>query len=356
MTETRTLLIVGGHGVAGGGILRAVTPEHNVKAITVSRRPAPAADSLLPSHGHISADLLDAASVKAAVAQLKGPVDIAFAAYADHPDPTEWTRINLAMFQNLIDAVDAAGTEVGRIVLVTGAKAYGPHLGPYKTPAKESDARIIGPLFYYDQLDSLGVWADKRGVTWTELRPDGIIGPSVGSPMNLLHGMAAYGAISAELKIPLRFPGNPDTWLNVLHQLSDADLLGRSVLWATRAESAKNEIFNVTNGDLFRWGNLWPDLAKFFGVEVDNPKPIPLGAQMAGYGGLWSDMARRHGLKATAWDKFISWGFVEAVWGINYDMVSSTVKIRQAGFHDALDTHTSIIGQLGKLREARFIP
>ncbi len=146
---------------------------------------------------------------------------------------------------------------------ITGAKAYGPHLGPYKTPGKESDPRVIGPLFYYDQVDALAEWADRHGVGWTELRHDGIIGQSLGSPMNLLHGIAAYGAISAELELPLRFPGHPDTWSRVLHQLTDADLLGRSVLWATRSDAARNESFNVTNGDFFRWANIWPELANF---------------------------------------------------------------------------------------------
>jgi hypothetical protein len=67
-------------------------------------------------------------------------------------------------------------------------------------------------------------------------------------------------------------------------------------------------------------------------------------------------MTRRHGLQTTAWDAFVSWGFVEAVWNINYDMVQSTVKIRQASFHDAIDTHTSIISHLDGLRAGRLIP
>jgi hypothetical protein len=92
--------------------------------------------------------------------------------------------------------------------------------------------------------------------------------------MNLLHGMAAYGAVSAELGLPLRFAGNPDTWSGGLHQLTDAKLLGRSVLWAMRTDTARNEVSNVTNGDLFRWANLWPELAKFWNIDADVPKPF----------------------------------------------------------------------------------
>ncbi len=77
---------------------------------------------------------------------------------------------------------------------------------------------------------------------------------------------------------------------------------------------------------------------------------------MAAYAGLWSDMTRRHGLQDTTWEAFVSWGFVEAVWNIDYDLVQSMVKIHQAGFNDSIDTHVSVIGHLAKLRDARFIP
>ena len=38
----------------------------------------------------------------------------------------------------------------------------GQHIGPYKTPAKESDPRILGPLFYDDQEDFLAEWSARN--------------------------------------------------------------------------------------------------------------------------------------------------------------------------------------------------
>ena len=42
-----------------------------------------------------------------------------------------------------------------RVVLVTGTKYYGSHLGPFKTPARESDPRHMPPNYYFDQIDWL---------------------------------------------------------------------------------------------------------------------------------------------------------------------------------------------------------
>ena len=36
-----------------------------------------------------------------------------------------------------------------------GSKWYGNHLGPYLTPARETDPRHMPPNFYYDQQDFL---------------------------------------------------------------------------------------------------------------------------------------------------------------------------------------------------------
>jgi hypothetical protein len=94
--------------VAAGGILRAVTPDDHVQAITVSGRPTPASEPLELGLRHISADLLDRPGTGAAIAHLGGRVDVAFAAYAERVDAGEATRINLAMLQNNLDALDAA--------------------------------------------------------------------------------------------------------------------------------------------------------------------------------------------------------------------------------------------------------
>ena len=57
------------------------------------------------------------------------------------------------MLINVVTAIDSASSALRRVVLVTGTKYYGSHLGPFKTPARESDPRHIGPNYYFDQID-----------------------------------------------------------------------------------------------------------------------------------------------------------------------------------------------------------
>ena len=106
--------------------------------------------------------------------------------------------------------MDAAKLE--HVVLIGGGKPYGEHLGPDKTPAKESDPRFPGPIFYNDQKVLLAFRADRDGSTFTVLRPDLVIGFSLGSPMNLLGVIGVYAAVSQTAGVPLRFPGSHEAW------------------------------------------------------------------------------------------------------------------------------------------------
>jgi hypothetical protein len=50
-----------------------------------------------------------------------------------------------------------------------GAKPYGCHFGPYKTPAKETDPRHPPSNFYFAQEDLL--FERRRGSDWTRSAP-----------------------------------------------------------------------------------------------------------------------------------------------------------------------------------------
>ena len=95
------------------------------------------------------------------------------------------------------------------MVLVTGTKYYGSHLGPYKTPARESDPRHAGPNYYFDQIDWLTAFQRDKQWDWVELRPQTLCGFAPGTPMSLAPAIAVYAAISKELGQPLHFPGKP---------------------------------------------------------------------------------------------------------------------------------------------------
>ena len=122
------------------------------------------------------------------------------------------------------------------------------------------------------------------------------------------------------------------------------------------APSAANEIFNVTNGDYFRWLNLWPALARYFNMPCGEPLPIRLTENMADKGALWDAITRKHDLAPIPYDQVASWAFGDAIFGTEYDNVSSTIKLRRAGFPDCIDTEEMFCTLFDQLRGKRIIP
>ena len=50
-------------------------------------------------------------------------------------------------------------------------------------------------------------------------------------------------------------------------------MIARACEWAGTSENAENEIFNITNGDVFVWQNVWLAIADALGMEVGPPEP-----------------------------------------------------------------------------------
>ena len=345
-----TVLVIGPHGVVGGAIARNLTADETWDVITASRRDAPAGLNAR----HLSVDLLNPQALTDA--EILGQVTyLVYAAYVERPTMAETTAPNLAMLTHVLDGLTAVGAPLEHVVLIGGGKSYGEHLGAYKTPAKESDPRFLGPIFYNDQEDLLASRADRDGFTYSVLRPDVVIGFSLGSPMNLLNTIGVYASLSKAAGVPLRFPGTAGAW-TALHQITDADLLASAVSWALTAEAARGEIFNVTNGDQFRWEHIWEDIANAFNMPTAAPQPMSLAAQMFDKEPAWNALRATHGLRPTPYGQLTSWQFTDSLWSADFDMVQSTIKIRQAGFPDSLDSHHNITTKLRQLRRDKYLP
>ena len=173
--------------------------------------------------------------------------------------------------------------------------------------------------------------------------------------MNLVTGVATYAAMSRELGLPLRFPGRKEGW-NSLQEACDAELFGRATLWALGSDKANNEILNVSNGDVYRWRQLWGELADFYEMPLAEPLAISTASEMAEKGPLWDSMVARYGLFPTPYAQIANWPFVDYMLNFAEETLLSTIKIRQAGFADCVDTHLSFRRQLARLREMRIIP
>jgi len=326
-------LIAGGLGVTGRALVEyfSTLPEWDVVAI--SRR--------TPEFGisarYISLDLTDSAECQRLLSGVKDVTHIFFAAYQQQASLAQESAVNLALLKNLVEAVESTASSLQRVVLVQGGKVYGVHLGPYKTPAKETDARHMPPNFYYDQEDYLRLRSQQTGWTWTALRPSAVCGFAVGNPMNLLTAIAVFAVISRELGLPLRFPGKKAAY-STLFEVTDATLLAKAMVWAATEQQCSGQAFNITNGDFFRWEHLWSKIATHFGMEVGYPQPLNLVDFMADKAALWNSLVQCHKLQPYKFGEIASWAYADACFALDYDIMSDTLKARQYGFSACLDS------------------
>ena len=347
----KTVVVAGAVGVIGRAMLAHFDQQPDITVIALSRR----APDFPTKAKHIPLDLLDERACAAAAAQFTSVSHIVFAAYQEKPDLSEQVPPNLAMIRNLVTMVDRASAGLRHVTLMQGGKAYGCHLGPFSSPAKESDARHMPPNFYYDQEDFLRAAAKGQRWTWTALRPEAVMGMAVGNPMNLLMVIAVYALISKALGLPLVFPGTAQSYES-LYQVTSARILAQAAEWAGETPSASGEIFNITNGDYFRWSRMWPHLADFFGMKVGSPVPIDLRRTMKDKGPVWDRLVERHGLKPYRFEDVAQWGFGDFIFKTPYDNITSTIKARKHGFHACIDSDDMFTELLTQLQDDGIIP
>ncbi|POR41812.1 SDR family oxidoreductase [Methylobacterium sp. V23] len=347
----RKVLVAGAQGVIGraAAIRLAAQPETTV--LGLSRRTEPA----IPNVEAVSVDLLDPARVRESLGEVRDVTHIVFGAYIEKQTAAEKSTVNVAILRNLLDVVEETSPGLRHVTFYQGGKAYGADLGPFKTPAREDDPRLMPPNFYYDQEDLLRERQKGKDWSFTALRPEAVCGFAIGNPMNLLTVIAVYAAISKELGIPLRFPGTEAAY-RALYQVSSADILAEAADWAGTTPAARNEIFNITNGDYFRWQHMWPRIARMFGMDWADPIPMPLATYMTDKGPLWDRMTKRYGLQPIPYDKVASWPFGDFIFASGFDNISSTIKARQAGFQACIDTEDMFRNQFRHLSDLKVIP
>ena len=349
-TEQKTALVVGANGVVGRDIVEHLRGLGDWDVVGLSRRGGEDGGRLR----HIAVDLLDADDARAKLGGLAEVTHVFYAAYQDRPTWAELVPPNLAMLVNTVDAVEPVAPGLRHISLMQGYKVYGAHLGPFRTPARESDPGHMPPEFNADQQAFLERRQRGASWTWSAIRPSMVGGVALGNPMNLALVIAVYASVSKELGLPLRFPGRPGAYHSLL-EMTDADLLARATVWAATDERGARQAFNIANGDLFRWSGMWPRIADFFEMEAADPLPMSLTTVMADKEPLWRGMTAKYGL-AHSYDEVSCWPFGDFVFGLDYDMFADSSKSRRAGFHAYVETERMFFDIFTEFRKARIIP
>jgi nucleoside-diphosphate-sugar epimerase len=347
----KTALVVGANGVIGTNLINHLLEMKEWDIIGLSRRSGTDQRKLR----YIALDLLDPEQCQLKLSDFKDVTHIFYAAFQDRPTWAELVAPNLAMLVNVVNVIEQVASKLAHISLMQGYKVYGAHLGPFKTPAKECDAGHMPPEFNVDQQQFLERRQQGKLWTWSAIRPSVVAGTALGNPMNLVMVIAAYASISKELGLPLRFPGKPGAY-DKLMEMTDAGLLAKATVWAATNEQCANQAFNITNGDLFRWNDLWPKIAQYFQIETAPPLSMSLQSVMADKGPLWAQIQEKYKLNAHSYPEVSSWPFGDAVFSWDYDFFSDGSKARRFGFHEFVDTEQMFYDLFDELRARKVIP
>ncbi|MCP5034869.1 MAG: SDR family oxidoreductase, partial [Actinomycetia bacterium] len=310
-----TVLVAGVSGVVGYAAAKHFAALDDWDVIGVARRPPDDLEDVRM----LSVDLTDPAACRTAFTPLRGVTHLIYAALYERPNliagwrEAEQIETNDQMLQNLFEPLQDAATGLRHVTLLQGTKAYGGHVERFRAPARERDSRYDIENFYWRQEDYLREARIGAAWRWTIVRPQIIFGRSLGSAMNLIPALGVYAALLAADGEPLHFPGGPPS----IQEAVDADLLARMMHWAAVDEAAHDEIFNVTNGDVFVWENVWLAIADALGMEPGERRPISMTESVATRGGDWDTIRQHHGLRSPSIDAFVgkSFQYADAILG-----------------------------------------
>lgn len=354
----KTVLVAGATGLVGYAALKAFAGTPDTAVIALSRRPPPGIDVR-----HIALDLTDAAACRLAAEQLRDVTHLVYAALFELPGLVEGWRnerqitTNDRMLRNLLDPLLQAAPGLRHVTLLQGTKAYGVHVRPLAVPAREGRSEMREqPNFYWAQEDYLRAAQAGRSWHFTILRPVLIVGEAIGGAMNLIPALGVYAAVMRDRGPILPYPGGAER----VSQAVDADLLARAIAWSGEAPAARNETFNVTNGDVFTWPNIWPAIADAVGMRPGPDEPFLL--QSVGRAD-WDQVRQRYGLVSPALAEFVGLSLEYADYQMRYGHTEpgspalvSTIKITQAGFHEVMDTEIMFRKWFKLFQKKRLLP
>ncbi|KAM0438171.1 hypothetical protein ACHAQK_006905 [Fusarium lateritium] len=405
-----TAIVCGASGISGFHALRALldTPRWS-HIVILSRSPLSdkaksfLSDDQLARITHVSVDLLSSAESIAKELQ-RARITVEYLFYYAYLQPDSvldpmspeaaqgLIETNVPMFENLLEALPLANIVPKRILLQTGGKNYGMHLGRVRTPLVESDPqpRQIADNFYYHQEDALKSFCNKfPETTWNVVRPCGIIGSAPNSPLNMFMSFAIYAAVQAHKGEAVEFAGDLKAWqFEAAH--SSARLTGHLSEWAVLEPECANEAFNAVDGATLSWDRFFEALAQWWGASQGAVGPdshskydkvMVLGGgtkNPLGYGPP-QEMRRRFTLREwaddeanqKAWESLMEGSNGELTWNpfkenkddiftgdfayLSFGTASSS-KLRRFGFNGFVDPLESIYEMYTECQRMHMLP
>lgn len=371
-------LIVGVTGMVGSR-LAEILPRDDIprgpwKVYGVARRPN--SPNYHKDIQYIQCDLLDRDQTMVKLSALTDVTHV-FWVITNAGRGIKQADLDCKMLANVLDSLIPNAPNLEHVCLQTGTEHY---LGSHDISAMDMVSDLHeGPFheglprlkncsnFDYYKLEDvlfekLGTESDIK-ISWSIHRPAVTLlgfSPSSSSSMNLLVSLAVYAAICKKEGTQFRFPGNSITWEG-LSDASDAELVAEQQIWACVKAKGKNQAFNVTNGDVFRWKRLWAVLAEKLEVETGDydGRGFSMAEEMKNKRGVWEEIVKEKGLVESRleelWEQW--WSYVDSVLNGNLKKgVSSMNKSKEYGFLGFRNTESSCLEWIDMLKTHKIIP
>lgn len=362
------VLVAGASGLVGMAALQHFATLPGWEAVGVSRR--------RPVGGgfeFVAVDLLDADTCDRTFRAMTDVTHLVYAAVHEAPGllagwfDHEVIATNAAMLRNLFEPLRVAAQGLEHVTLLHGTKAYGihhPSLGAegLRIPLKERDPIRPHHNFYFVQQDYLE--RCQAGHRWglTTLRPTVIYGDATGANMNPALAIGAYAALLKEAGEPLHFPGR--SLEPRLVEAVDAELVAKACAWAAVTPEASGNAYNLTNGDSFIWAQAWQAIAEAMEMDVGEHRPLSFASDVLARADEWTAIVAKHSLQAPSdlveFVGFNSLVYCDAIVGAparpGPPILHSTIRARQHGFHECLDSEDMFRIIFRRLRTQRLLP
>ena len=360
---SKTVLIAGATGLVGRACLKHFASQRDCEVIALSRRPPEETWGAR----WLPLDLVDATACQVLAGECASVTHLVYAALHERPGlvagwrEDEQIRTNDLMLRNLFEPLQRAASSLRHVALLQGTKAYGVHVRPLVVPARENRSEMHEQAnFYWNQERFIREAQQGKAWSWSILRPVLIVGASVGSAMNVVPALGVYAALMRRAgKARLDYPGGEPR----VAQAVDADLLARAIAWSGESEKARDEIFNVTNGDVFVWPNVWPAIARALGFAPGAAVPLSLDREIRPQEAAWAEIRAAHGLRSGTLKEFVGLSFEYADYTMGYGRtrpgapaIVSSIKLMQAGFCEVMDTEAMFAKAFAEMQAMRLLP
>ncbi|GMN37836.1 hypothetical protein TIFTF001_007134 [Ficus carica] len=362
-------LVVGATGIVGNSLAEILplshTPGGPWKVYGIARRPQPSWNADHPIT-YIQCDVSDPQQTRDKLSKLTDVTHIFYVTWSGRLTEAENCAVNGAMLRNVLEVVIPHAPNLQHICLQTGRKHYvgsfemQGRIRSHEPPYHEDLPRLEGPNFYYVLEDILMEEVKKKeGLTWTVHRPGAIFGFSPYSLLNVVEGLCAYAAICKHEGTKLRFPRTL-AGLETFWDASDADLVAEQQIWAAVEPRAKNEAYNCSNGDVFKWKQMLKVLAEQFGLEYeeyyDEGQRLTFVEMMKDKGEVWDQIVKENGLVPTKLEHVGNWWGMDFVFNYGLSTMDSMNKSKEYGFLGFRNSKKSFVSWIDKFKAYKIVP